>query len=241
MVANLIVRHADGVTEIECGQLLTLGRSKANDMPLRDTKISRQHALIRLLGDGKYYLMDMGSINGTSVNGERVLVPRVLSDGDEITMGDCVLSFMQPEGAEVDETDDDLQEDAPTMVSVGDVVQELTVLVADIRNYTRMSERIPVMQLSTVLSRWFGKANEIVESNGGVVDKFLGDVELPVLNNAGAVSRDAALEFATEQYDQFAEKCRIEAQQKADQHYIYDLKKSAEVLKHQRKKEKRKV
>jgi hypothetical protein len=70
------------------------------------------------------------------------------------------------------------------------------------------------------------------------LDKFLTDVELPVLESAGKVSRDNALDFAHTQYEQFAEKRRLEAQQEADQHYIEDLKKSAETLKRNRRKNK---
>lgn len=66
------------------------------------------------------------------------------------------------------------------------------------------------------------------------LDKFLRDVELPVLENAGGVKHQQALEFAKEQYDQFAEKRRMEAQREADQHYIDDLKKAAETLKRKR-------
>lgn len=70
------------------------------------------------------------------------------------------------------------------------------------------------------------------------LDKFLTDVELPVLENAGKISRGNALDFANAQYDQFAEKRRLEVQQKADQHYIEDLEKSAETLKRNRRKNK---
>lgn len=67
------------------------------------------------------------------------------------------------------------------------------------------------------------------------LDKFLNDVELPVLENAGKVSRDDALDFANQQYDQFTEIRRLEAQQKADQHYLEDLKQSADTLKRNRR------
>ncbi len=67
------------------------------------------------------------------------------------------------------------------------------------------------------------------------LDKFLNDVELPVLENAGSLKHQQALEFANDQYDQFAEKRRMEAQQKADQNYIKDLTQSAETLKNDRK------
>jgi hypothetical protein len=69
------------------------------------------------------------------------------------------------------------------------------------------------------------------------LDKFLADMELPVLDNAGRISHDTALEFAHEQYDQFANKRRLEAQQHADQNYIDELKKTADTLNRRRKKE----
>ena len=68
------------------------------------------------------------------------------------------------------------------------------------------------------------------------LDKFLVDVELPVLDNAGSISRDTALEFANKQYDRFADKRRLEAQQRMDQNYIDELKKTAETLNRRRKK-----
>lgn len=68
------------------------------------------------------------------------------------------------------------------------------------------------------------------------LDQFLHDVELPVLENAGSVKHQKALEFANEQYEQFAEKRRLEEQREADQHYIEDLTKSAETLNRDRRK-----
>ncbi len=62
------------------------------------------------------------------------------------------------------------------------------------------------------------------------LDKFLTDVELPLLDNIGTISRDSAFEFANEQYDHFVEKRRMEAQQQVDQNYIDELKKSAKIL-----------
>ncbi|WP_289020503.1 virulence RhuM family protein [Desulfobacter postgatei] len=66
------------------------------------------------------------------------------------------------------------------------------------------------------------------------LDKFLADVELPVLENAGGVKHQQAMDYASEQYDRFAEKRRMEAQQQADQNYIEDLKHSAQLLSRKR-------
>jgi hypothetical protein len=68
------------------------------------------------------------------------------------------------------------------------------------------------------------------------LDKFLRDTELPVLPNAGSVSREEALVWANEQYDVFAERRRLEAETTSEAHYVDDLRASAQVLERERKK-----
>lgn len=72
---------------------VSFGRAESNTVVLRDTKISRQHAEIQKQG-GEYVIVDLNSSNGTFVNGQRI-EEYVLSNGDEIQMGDFVLQFQQ--------------------------------------------------------------------------------------------------------------------------------------------------
>ncbi len=67
------------------------------------------------------------------------------------------------------------------------------------------------------------------------LDKFLDDVELPVLTGTGSASHKEALEMANKQYDQFAEKRRLKTLQLADQNYIDELKQTAKSLSQKRK------
>lgn len=69
----------------------------------------------------------------------------------------------------------------------------------------------------------------------GFLDKFLNDVELPVLQGAGRISHRRALEMAHDQYDQFAEKRRQHAEQQAAQRYVEELKATAKTLARRRK------
>jgi pSer/pThr/pTyr-binding forkhead associated (FHA) protein len=64
---------------------LLLGREGA-DVLVDDPEVSRQHALVRPL-DGSLEITDLGSVNGTYVNGERIHDPRRLADGDVVTLG----------------------------------------------------------------------------------------------------------------------------------------------------------
>jgi hypothetical protein len=52
-----------------------------------DTEISRRHAQFRRLDDGRITVEDLGSTNGTLVNGQRISGPHVLAPGDRITLG----------------------------------------------------------------------------------------------------------------------------------------------------------
>src|SRR5690606_18994399 len=64
----------------------------------------------------------------------------------------------------------------------------------------------------------------------GFLDKFLRDTELPVLDNAGKVSRQQALDWAEQQYEAFAERRRLAAEHTAESRYLADLQDAAKAL-----------
>ena len=70
---------------------VSFGRMPECDITLNDTNVSRRHAEIRATGD-TFTLIDLGSTNGTKVNGIRV-AQRELQDGDELTFGTITLIF----------------------------------------------------------------------------------------------------------------------------------------------------
>ena len=67
----------------------TIGREQASGVWLPEAGISRQHARIDPEAGG-YLIVDLGSANGTFLNGERVLLPTRLADGDLIQLGGAV-------------------------------------------------------------------------------------------------------------------------------------------------------
>ena len=74
-----------------------IGRSEDCDVVLAERQVSRHHAQIRRL-DNQHVLEDLGSKNGTYVNGREVTGPCTLQDGDEIQIALCVkLSFVGAE------------------------------------------------------------------------------------------------------------------------------------------------
>lgn len=72
-------------------QVVTVGRKPESTLQLGDPNVSRNHAEIRPHGNG-WVLVDLGSTNGTRVNGSRV-ASHELREGDEIAFGNTVLRF----------------------------------------------------------------------------------------------------------------------------------------------------
>lgn len=68
------------------GTRLTIGRSEEADVSIDNTAISRLHASLELKG-GVHFLTDLGSTNGTTVNGERITGTVPVSEKDTITIG----------------------------------------------------------------------------------------------------------------------------------------------------------
>lgn len=90
----LALHRADGTSveyELVRDQPLTLGREAGNDVVLKSTFVSKQHAVVRYEG-GQFLVEDLKSANGTRVNGAPVSVS-LLSPGDKIEVGDQNLTF----------------------------------------------------------------------------------------------------------------------------------------------------
>lgn len=68
-------------------EVTSLGRDLTGDIVVPEPRASRLHAQIRRAADGGYYLNDMGSANGTLVNGAPLRGVHRLADGDEIAIG----------------------------------------------------------------------------------------------------------------------------------------------------------
>ena len=78
---------------------VTLGRDLSNDIPVPDQEISRRHARFLTRTDG-VFIEDLGSTNGTFLNGVRISSPQRLNNGDLITMAEStVMSFEWPDQA----------------------------------------------------------------------------------------------------------------------------------------------
>src|ERR1700758_1860353 len=72
------------------GDSLLIGRQEDSAIYLDSLAVSRQHARIVCQG-GEYFVEDVGSSNGTYVNGHRITAPTPLSEGDALQIGPYIL------------------------------------------------------------------------------------------------------------------------------------------------------
>lgn len=173
MTASLTYTSNEDQRTITCLPVLTIGRDKMNDIVLSDPLVSRNHAIIRLLGDEDYYLMDGGSANGSFINGKRIATPVLLQNGDRIAIGSTLFDFHQDRRRRpvaTAPTDEDT-----TVVVTNLDIKQITILVSDIRGFTSLSEEIPINSLTRIMSLWFRHVSDCVQANAGIVDKFIGD------------------------------------------------------------------
>jgi len=75
------------------GTLQTIGRSADCDIPIRDRYLSRHHAELHLSANGGWIVRDLGSANGTYVNGHRLERDYLLRTGDRIRIGDTEVVY----------------------------------------------------------------------------------------------------------------------------------------------------
>jgi len=148
----------------------SIGRSPKNAVVLDSPKVSRRHAIINVQNVGEFWLIDLGSSNGTFLNKRRIHQPLRLSDCDQILIGDSVFTFRQPE---------QLSDDFRTTF-VERTIREIEnvpcwLLVADIENFTPLSRSLTSDKLATLIGGWVAACKEIIEAHQGMIDKYLGD------------------------------------------------------------------
>lgn len=147
----------------------SIGRSSASALVLDgDEAVSRNHAVISRMDSGGYWLLDMGSSNGTLLNGMLLVQPARLGNGDTITIGSRSMVFRveQPVRSKFTLA-------GSTLVSVR--VAKHWFMVADIEGFTPLSRRLDTAELAHVVGQWFARTRETVEACGGVIHKYLGD------------------------------------------------------------------
>lgn len=161
---------------LEAGKVCAIGRGPANTIALSDAAtISLRHASVHSV-DEQFYLTDLNSRNGTMLNGRPVTAPAPLKDGDVIKVGACELIFHDPGHLIVEE------EPAPDAFKTHLLVSRslVSVLVADIKNYTGLTLKLGEARMSQIVGNLFERAGEILNENFAWTQKYIGDAVMGV-------------------------------------------------------------
>src|ERR1700716_1459937 len=148
----------------------SIGRSPKSAIVLDSPKASRRHAIINLQNVGEFWLIDLGSSNGTFLNKRRGHQPVRLCDMDQITVGDVAFTFRQPE---------EITSELRTTIAQQTIRETANIpvwlLVADIENFTPLSRSMVSDKLALLVGSWVAACKTIVEEHHGEIDKYLGD------------------------------------------------------------------
>jgi two-component system, cell cycle response regulator len=89
-------------THVMLDRAVTIGRDPKTELPLQDEGISRRHCRIAFDKEkNAFFIEDLGSTNGTLLNGKRLQATKKLEAGDRIYLGACVVKFTYSDALEV--------------------------------------------------------------------------------------------------------------------------------------------
>ncbi len=178
---HLLLRTESGIRRLPLAgsNCWTIGRSEDNNFVLPDRWISRNHAMLQCMETGEFYLIDLGSRNGSFVNGRRVSIPITLHNGDRLTFGQTELEFYcSTDKLAADPEATDSKEFTATATL--HVRRLISVLVVDIRDFTVLTRQLDEKLLSEVIGTWFRHAGDIIREYGSWVDKYIGDAVMAI-------------------------------------------------------------
>lgn len=163
------------------GQLV-LGRTDA-DVTIGDELVSQRHASVRPAGD-VLEIEDLGSLNGTWVNGERISGVRRLVPGDLVALGGTIVEVAadepHPRGtvlapAPVPAGGRRSAAQVPSPAAPDDEMRTLTALFADIVGSTSLGERLPPGEVKALVGECVSRMSREVERFGGFIQAYAGD------------------------------------------------------------------
>jgi len=145
------------------GETVSIGRASDCTIPIKDRYLSRKHAEI-VAQDGGWYVKDLGSANGTYLNGTRVERDSPLRTGDRIRLGDTEIVFVSTE------------HNTDKMLAVAEAPVSATIAISlhDIDKVTQGdSQDISRLQTLTLLSRELIEEKPMAELFGFIVDRVM--------------------------------------------------------------------
>ena len=183
-MAKLVIFDSEGRHEAVLKDSNTIGRMPQNDIQILDRIVSKSHAFIQFDSASGYTVEDKGSLNGTYVNRQKITGKNLLSDGDEITMGNTRCMFLSEKQSDQPEevvavSDGELQSHIRSQIAVTDSFlseKEITdekELRADYEKlrvtYELQRDIKPDLELKDVLNKILARTFEFLNCDRGAI------------------------------------------------------------------------
>jgi class 3 adenylate cyclase len=165
-----VLDGADNGRRIRVTDQLTVGRGDEAGLLLDDPEISRAHAVLGPTAEG-LEVRDLGSLNGTWVNGERISSPAVLVPGDVVRIGTTRIEVLAAGGRGPAAG----PRSSPTPVEAEDELRPVSVVFADVVGSTPLAERLEPDEYAALIGGCVDRMCREVERFGGVIDAYMGD------------------------------------------------------------------
>lgn len=177
IVARLEIEGVDGTRSIpiELGGVCSIGRGTQNTIMLEDSSVSRKHAIIDCQSSNDCYVTDAGSRNGTFINDIRVATRARLRHGDLLRIGEVPMKVLFAEAPQFH-----AQSIAASPTVVITSARYVTVLVADIRDFTGLTRRVGEKRVTDVIGEFTRRAGEELDRAGAATQKYIGDAVMGV-------------------------------------------------------------
>ncbi len=179
-------KYQGGEFPLRMNREIIIGRSSDLDMVLVEDMVSRRHAKISST-DLEVYIQDMGSTNGTFVNGEKIAGRALLQEGDRILVGTSIIKVVAVEGSVAQQT----EAEARRRLEAGAQQRQAT----QGRPMSGVIEEIPLPDLLQLLST-SRKSGVLTINNGVSIGKIYlrkGAIYFATINDDFAVSPQKAI------------------------------------------------
>lgn len=183
-MAKLVIFDSEGRREVELKSYNKLGRLPQNDVQILDRIVSKEHAVIESDNADGYFVSDLGSLNGTYVNRQKISGKQPLGDGDEISLGNTRCMFLCEQvsdnaGQVVDVSEGALQSHIRSAVEVTDrfLPEKEMADEKDVRadyeklrtTYEMQKDFRPDLELDDVLQKILERTFEFLNCDRGAI------------------------------------------------------------------------
>lgn len=127
--------------------------------------------MVHVQAGHEFWVIDLGSSNGTYLNGRRITQPTRLANKDKLELGGQVFTFHHPQT--------ELASD-PCLTTTEKTIQDIKsvacwLLVADMESSTQFIQAMKQEEALRLTARWLSRCKQLIEERSGTVNKFLGD------------------------------------------------------------------